>query len=1004
MWNLSALADKAKEAAAQAKEAAARIERQLDESTGIDTNNNASDTGVGVLRGIIGSASTATTNNIITTTHDDLDDDDDFFTDDSNAVLPSSHNSNDTQSGTVDSTLDSAPIAATKLDITADEGDDFFGDDDDSRQPPHHQVSEEIDFGGGDGRNEDVELDDDEQVNNEEISPSLHQQQQQEEEEQLQAAIKASMVEMESQQQQMIEKIDDAVHDNEEIVLPKQPQTEQPIDDEAVIGEVNHVDPAPDDQKDEIIQYQPEPDNVDIEEQSENVEAVESEQPSEEPIVEQSQESIHTRDISDDNVESVQQEDNISPANDAVIEVDSVQQKDNDDTSHVDNSPESQLQIGAPSSSMGDAEKQQYLATIAQLESQLYQREDQLSSKSDQITSLTMQYEAETTQLRQVISETKEEAKKRILRAKDRVEEMQTKLTDAARRADAAGGSSQGQTDIIAALRAEGEQLARKQSTMEQSVRSAKGEARELQEKLDIGMEAREKEVAKVESLEKEVKSLNDELSSARKGESLSKKLEGELVAAKEESEKQRASNLDINQQLKEIKEERKELKKEVAEARAGAALELEGESNKLRRERDDMLSDLESKLHTSEREANVREDALRHEVSELRKRWQDSVRRAEDLSMDVQQSTAPLLRQLESTERQNRARATAWAEMETKLRADLEENVIRLEKLTKERNDLVTSDRKSLRLVKEKEENFLSSQETIEELSTTIETLETKVEDLEEEKKNIKQELVLAERKAAEGSSKVRTEMLQTVVDSEARYQRQIEVLEDELDGEKQRRGVLEKELDDLAESVKAAEFAESDHARVGNGNITSPAQQKTLRSATNQASILHDTLAGFDSEVDDDDEDDERDENGMDHMIERQGSSFAAMEQLAQGLKGAKVELEALRKQLASSEETRASLLEELGEARSAVEKLPLFEQKVADLTMEVKMKVDEIQCLQDDIADVRLLYRTQLDSLLEEKAATPVKTPAPRPSLEEDEDVVSKLPSIIIDGWED
>ena len=1002
MWNLSALADKAKEAAEQAKQAAARIERQLDESTGIDTNNTANDTGVGVLGGIIGRTSTTATN-IETTTHDDLDDDDDFFTDDSNAVL--SHNSNDQD--VVDSTLDSAPIAATKLDITADEGDDFFGDDDDSRQPPQHQVSEEIDFGGGDGWNEDVELDDDEQVNNEEISPSL-QQQQQEEEEQLQAAIKASMIEMEQQQQQKVDQIDDEVHEKEEIVMPEQPQTEQSIEEEAVIEEVNHVDQAPNDQKDEIIQSEPEPDNVDIEEQSENIAIVESEQPLEEPIVEQPQESIHTRDTSDDIVmeaESVQQGDNISPANDVVMEADSVQQKDNDDSPSVDDvNPESQLQNGAPSSSVGDAEKQQYLATIAQLESQLYQREDQLSSKSDQITSLSMQYEAETTQLRQVISETKEEAKKRILRAKDRVEEMQTKLTDAARRADAAGGSSQGQSDIIAALRAEGEQLARKQSTMEQSVRSAKGEARELQEKLDIEMEAREKEVAKVESLEKEVKSLNDELSSARKGETLSKKLEGELVAAKEESEKQRASNLDINQQLKEIKEERKELKKEVAEARAGAALELEGESNKLRRERDDMLSDLESKLHTSEREANVREDALRHEVSELRKRWQDSVRRAEDLSMDVQQSTAPLLRQLESTERQNRARATAWAEMETKLRADLEENVIRLEKLTKERNDLVTSDRKSLRLVKEKEENFLSSQETIEELSTTIETLETKVEDLEEEKKNIKQELVLAERKAAEGSSKVRTEMLQTVVDSEARYQRQIEVLEDELDGEKQRRGVLEKELDDLAESVKAAEFAESDHARVGNGNITSPAQQKTLRSATNQASILHDTLAGFDSEVDDDDEDDERDENGMDHMIERQGSSFAAMEQLAQGLKGAKVELEALRKQLASSEETRASLLEELGEARSAVEKLPLFEQKVADLTMEVKMKVDEIQCLQDDIADVRLLYRTQLDSLLEEKAATPVKTPPPRTSLEEDEGVVSKPPSIIIDGWED
>ena len=374
---------------------------------------------------------------------------------------------------------------------------------------------------------------------------------------------------------------------------------------------------------------------------------------------------------------------------------------------------------------------------------------------------------------------------------------------------------------------------------------------------------------------------------------------------------------------------------------------------------------------------------------------------------MDVQHSTAPLLRQLESTERQSRARATAWAELETKLRSDIEENVIQLEKLTKERNDLAASDKRSQRLLKEKEEEIASSQETIDELSSTIDTLETKVEELEEEGKKIKQELVAAERKASEGASKVRNEMLQTVVDSEARYQSRIDTLEDELNGEKEQRSALEKQLDDLAASVSAAQFAE-EHARNGRDQ-NSPSRQKKLRSATDQASILHDTLAGFDSEVDDDDEeDDERDENGNSQMMHRGSSSFAAMEQLAQGLKGAKVELEALRKQLASSEETRESLSRELGEARQAVEKLPLFEQKVSDLTMEVKMKEDEIRCLQEDIADVRFLYRTQLDSLLEEKAATP--SPSIHSSVsnvsnveEEKEEEPAKKP-VIVDGWED
>jgi chromosome segregation ATPase len=249
---------------------------------------------------------------------------------------------------------------------------------------------------------------------------------------------------------------------------------------------------------------------------------------------------------------------------------------------------------------------------------------------SEMIANLASQHESEVMELRRIVSETKDEAKKRITKSRERVEEMQSRLADANRRADVAGGMEQGQSELIAELRAEGEKLARKQGQMEQLVRTAKGEARDLEERLEAERSTREKDASRADALEKEVKSLRDGLSAARKGESLSKKLEGELLAAREESEKQRASNTVLDQQLRELRDENKSLRKEVQEARDGAAIELEGESNKLRRERDDMLSDLEAKLRTSEREANVREDALRHEVSELRKRWQDAVRRAE--------------------------------------------------------------------------------------------------------------------------------------------------------------------------------------------------------------------------------------------------------------------------------------------------------------------------------------------------------------------------------------
>ena len=643
-----------------------------------------------------------------------------------------------------------------------------------------------------------------------------------------------------------------------------------------------------------------------------------------------------------------------------------IREGDNHETTDVESEIKPQNNDTPPTTaatSMDDAEKLQYLETIASLESQLLQREEQLASKSDQITSITLQNEAETAKLRQVITETKEEAKKRILRAKERVEEMQTKLNDAVRRADAVGGSNQEQSDIINALRAEGEQLARKQRDMEQSVRNAKGEARGLQEQLDIEKNEKEMALAKVESLENEVKNLKDDLNSARKGESQSKKLESDLITMKEESEKQRASNLGLDQQVKELKEENKVLKKEVEDAKSGAALELEGESNKLRKERDEMLSDLESKLRTSEREANVREDALRHEVSELRKRWQDAVRRAEDLSMDVQQSSAPLLRQLESAERQNRSRSVAWGELESKLRSEIEEQVIQLEKVTKERNDFRASDKRAQRLLKEREAELVTSRETIDELAATIESLESKLEELEDEGKKMKEEWVKVERQATEGVAKARSDMMKTVVDSEERYRLQIETLEDELETERQKRSSLEKQLDDLAKSVEEAAFSAVDQSEA-----MPTEKSKKLKASTNQASILHDALAGFDSDVDED-EDDSEEMNQVQNGL----GSFAAMEQLSLGLKGAKVEVEALRKQLESSEDTRESLVAELGDARQAMEKLPLFEEKVNELTMELNLKNMEIKGLQDDIADIKYLYRTQLDSLLEEKAAS-------------------------------
>jgi outer membrane murein-binding lipoprotein Lpp len=97
---------------------------------------------------------------------------------------------------------------------------------------------------------------------------------------------------------------------------------------------------------------------------------------------------------------------------------------------------------------------------------------------------------------------------------------------------------------------------------------------------------------------------------------------------------------------------------------------------------------------------------------------------------------------------------------------------------------------------------------------------------------------------------------------------------------------------------------------------------------------------------------------------------SSFAALDQLTSSLKATKNELLVLRNRLAESEKNREELMETLAECRSAKEKLPLFESKVKELTAENEDLLQQINSLREDIAEVKELYRAQLNVLLEEK----------------------------------
>jgi hypothetical protein len=346
-------------------------------------------------------------------------------------------------------------------------------------------------------------------------------------------------------------------------------------------------------------------------------------------------------------------------------------------------------------------------------------------------------------------------------------------------------------------------------------------------------------------------------------------------------------------------------------------------------------------------------------------------------LSMDIQSSTAPLLRQLESMERQNRARAANWAELESRLRSELEDLVIQNETLTKDRSDFKVKFTRFERMANERDEELITARKTMEEQTVKITQLESQLDRLSQQSEKRQEEYEKVERLASEGVARVRSEMSQTVVDSEERYRGQIEKLEIELKLEREKRSQLENQVDQLLENAGMLVVAGSQAPDA----MRRESKPKKLKQAEGQAEILAGAL-GLDSS--DDESEDGLDDFDMDQqetkdpaagVREKRGSvnSFAALEQLTSKLKTAQVELTSLRKSLRESELTRESLVKELGATSYAKEKLPLFEAKVKELTEENREKELEIMGLREDISEVKEMYRAQLNLLVEEKIAS-------------------------------
>jgi hypothetical protein len=333
---------------------------------------------------------------------------------------------------------------------------------------------------------------------------------------------------------------------------------------------------------------------------------------------------------------------------------------------------------------------------------------------------------------------------------------------------------------------------------------------------------------------------------------------------------------------------------------------------------------------------------------------------------MDLQQSSAPLMRQLESTERQSRARASAWAELESKLRSDLEENIVQNETLRKERYEMEANLKQLNRSLQSKESEQSIANSTITELNEALENTSAEYENALVELEKIKDEYSRFQSLAKENESKIRTDMVVSLQESEGRYNDRIESLEIDIRQEREKRSSLEEKIKGINASALLP--------RPENVAIKKAPKKRSLGGKDNQADILQNTLFGLGGVNESESESDVEEENSIDDGSKENGGateSFAFIEQLSQALKAATSERESLRKQLMESEEKRSTLENESVLNKDASERLPALEAELLELTQLIQEKDLELRGLREDIADVRQMYRSQLDVLLEEKA---------------------------------
>ncbi|KAF3779259.1 Golgin candidate 5 [Nymphaea thermarum] len=518
--------------------------------------------------------------------------------------------------------------------------------------------------------------------------------------------------------------------------------------------------------------------------------------------------------------------------------------------------------------------------------------------------------------------------------------------------------------EIISQVMAEGEELSKKQATQEATIRKLRAQVREFEEEKQRLASRIQVEEAKVESIKK------DKSATERLLQETVERSQTELAAQKEfyTNALNAAKEAEALAESRANSEAKAELERRLREAGEREATLLQ------------TIEELRQTLSRTEQQAVFREDILRRDIDDLKKYYQESERRCEELKMQVPESTRPLLRQIEAMKEATGRQAEAWSGVEKSLRDRLLEAEIKA--ATAEERERSMSERLS---------QTVSRMAVLEAQVSCLRTEQTQLtRSLEKERQraseNRQEYLALQEAAAThEGRAK---QLEDEIKELRSKHKRQM--LE-----EAEHRGLLEQELE--RERAAKLELERFSHLKISvpaeqtpipkhlsapyydNGMDTSLRKHSSAGSLRNmeESFYLQASLDSFDSATP------EIKTLAEAAMSPYSGKSMtpSAMEHIESTLRQKDGELSSYMSRLVSLESIRDSLAEELVKMTSQCEKLRTEVAVLPSLKAELEAlrrrhsaalelmgeRDEELEELRADIYDLKEMYREQVDLLV-------------------------------------